>query len=72
MTKLLLSRTEIRERARKITYNSSVKIEATQRNRDKNVRKNSGTANTLTRLGLISIDGNKWGVYPYMFQCRIT
>ena len=60
MTKLSLSWNEIRERTRKIAYNSAVKIEATTE-REK-VRKKSDTAHTLNRYGPISIDENRWGV----------
>ena len=71
MTKLLLSWNEITERARKIDHNSSVKIEATT-GRDEHIKgqKNSGTDQTLTRLGPISIDGDSRGVHLCMLQSR--
>ena len=48
-----------------MAHNSSVKIAATAGKRDEHVKvkKNSGTAHTLTRRGPISIDGNRWGVH---------
>ena len=47
MTKLLLSWNEIRERERKIAYNSAVKIEATT-GREMNTLKSGKTAAQLT------------------------
>ena len=68
MTKILLSWNVMREWARNIAHNSTVKIEATtgkKMNKSKS-GKNNGTAHILTRLGPISIDGSSWDVNPCM------
>ena len=36
----------------------------------KMAEKNSSTIHTFTRVGTISIDGNRWGVHPCMLQSR--
>ena len=67
MTKLLQSWNEILEGERKTAHNSAIKIEATKgRELYKSKSGKTAAAHIPTRLGSISIDGNRWGVYPSM------